>query len=346
MHVDVTDQLQRLSSNRNRKLSADQIDWNLNRAQQVLVETAVTPVEGSGRMQIKPGKNHIIQGLISGRTPLTAGWVTDRYITILPPDFWYLLDDGSSVSPICKGESKITSYEVVHITSVEFPFTTASAEYYKYVNLVYNNSSIFDMSSTLQDRQKQYQGLSSTDMHFYVKDLLLEQLQRLGILVYWENFYNVHAPYTLLFVSTTPVVAITLNLDGISYTGTSQDLTLEIHSTIRQSTFSPNTMVSPDKGMATGATPYFRTSYISPISELGPAILYTYVDKGFIVYGSTINYVRKPRMISLSLGTDCQLSPNVHQMLCDKTVEMVLNRISAQEPNWQEVAKQNAISNS
>lgn len=344
MHVDVQDQLQRLSSNRNRKLSADQIDWNLNRAQQVMVETAVSPVEGSGRMKIKPEKDHILQGLFSGRTPLTAGWVNDKYISILPPDLQFLLDDGSGVSQICTGESKITGYEVLHITRVSFPFTTASQEYYKQIDLIYNNSTIFSISALVQSRQQSYLGLPAKDMHFYVRDLMIQQLGQLGIKVYWERFYNLYYPYHLLFISTTPVVPITLNMDGISYTGISEDLTQEIHSTTKQAILSPNTMISPDKGMATGNTPYFKTSYISPISELGPAVLYVYADKSFIVYNTVVNYIRKPRTISLSLGTDCQLSAGVHQQLCNETVQMILNRISAEQPDWQEVAKQNALS--
>lgn len=342
MHVDVRDQVQRLAANRNRKLQDDQLDWSLNSSQQVLLESAVIPVEGSGRFQIKPNKNHIVHGLVSGRNTLTAGWVNDHYISLLPSDFWRLLDDGSRVSQLCKGDTKIISYEVMHVTSVQFPFSTASSNYYQSLKLNYNNSTLIDITNLLLQRQKTFTGLPSKEMHFYIRDFLISELTRLGIRVYWEDFYNIHAPYTLLFVSTSPTVPITLQLDGIDYVGTYQDRTLEIHSSTQLSVLSPNTMTSADKGLATGITPYFKTSWISPISEQGAGIIATYADTSFIVYSTTINYVRKPRTISLSLGTDCQLSPDVHQELCNRTVEMILNRIT--DPAWEEVTKQNAIS--
>lgn len=346
MHVDVRDQLQRLSANRNRKLSPDQIDWNLNRAQQIMVEAAVESVEGSGRFRIKPGRTDVITGLLSGRTPLYTSWITDRYVSFLPSDFWYMLDDASSVGQICKGESKITTYSVLNITSVAFPFSTSETPYSS-VELVYNNSTLINLTALLLQRQKSYTGLSSTEEHFYVRDLLMQQLAGMGISVYWEKFHTVNQPYTLLFVNNSATaIPITLKLDGVDYVGTNQQLTLEVHSTTRPSVLTANTMVSPDKGFATSSTPYFKTSYISPISEQGPSVLYTFADKSFIVYSTTINYVRKPRTISLSLGTDCQLSSSIHQHLCNKTVEMVLNRIAAGEPDWKEVAQQNAISNS
>lgn len=343
MHVDVQDQVQRLSANKNRKFSPDQLDWALNRAQQIMVEGAVTSTTGSGRFQIKPGKDHIVHGLISGRTTLTAGWVDDHYVSLLPPDFWRLMDDGSRVYQLCKGDTKITGYEVLHVTSVQFPFSTASGNYYQSVVLTYNNSVLIDLTALLLQRQKTFTGLPSTEMHFYIRDLLVSELIRLGIRVYWEDFYNIHAPYTLLFVSTSPIVPITLTVDGIDYVGTSQDRTLEIHSSTRQSVLSPNTMIGVDKGLATGATPYFKTSWISPMSQQGPGIIHTYADASFIVYSTTINYIRKPRTISLSLGTDCQLLPDVHQELCNRTAEMILNRIT--DPAWKEVTQQNVIAN-
>src|SRR3990172_143648 len=176
MHVDVRDQVQRLSANRNRKLEDDQLDWELNRSLQLLIESAVTPIPGSGRFQINPEKAHIIHGLVANRTILTAGWIDDRYISLLPSDFWYLLDDGSKVVQVCKGDTMITGYEVMHVTSVQFPFSTASANYYQTVQLVYNNNILIDITALMLERQKSYVGMASVEMHFYVRDLLITEL--------------------------------------------------------------------------------------------------------------------------------------------------------------------------
>lgn len=347
MHVDIQAQLQRLASNRNRKLSPDQIDWYINSAQQALIQSAVSPVEGSGRFQIKPEKYDIVSALTSSRRAIHTSWINDRYVSFLPPDFWYLLDDASRVTQICKGESKVTTYSVLNLTRVRFPLSTLLTNFYGSVELIYNNSTLINLTSFLQERQKSYTGLKSKDEHFYVRELLMQFLIDQGIDVYWERFHDNYWPYHLIFVdNNASPIPIVLRVDGIDNTSSNQQLTIEIHSGTRQGILTPNTMVSSDKGTATSNTPYFKTSYISPVSEQGPSVLYTYSDKSFIVFQSSVSYIRKPRMVSLSLGTDCQLSPSIHQTVCNKTVELILSRIAAEQPDWETVAKQNAVSNS
>lgn len=341
MHIDVRDQVQRMGGNRTRKLQDDNIDWCLNRTTQMMLESAVEPVLGSGRYRIKPGKHGIVSGLIVNRKSLSAAWLGDKYVTILPPDMWYLLDDGSKVSQLCTGDTKITGYEVLNVTRVPFPMSGLTENFYSNVELMYNNVSIFNLSTLLQQRQKTWGGMGSNEAHFYIRELLQQELLRLGIQVYWENFYNFQYPWHLIFVSTSATVPISLIVDGQEYTEINEELTTEIHSTARASVTSPNTMISSDKDIASTATPYFKTSYISPLSELGKGVIYTHRDMSYIVYHTTINYVRKPAVISLSLGTNCQLSENVHQQLCNQTAAMVLNRIADEQ--WKPVTEQNAI---
>lgn len=342
MHLDVLDQVQHLSANRTRKFDSGQIDWWLTRAQQTLVEAAVTPILGSGRYQIKEEKHRTISSLVVNRRVLTAAWTDDKYVSILPPDFLYLLDDGSKVTQLCKGDTKVTTHGVVSVTRVPFPFSSLTTGYYSSVELLYDNTSIFNINSLLQSRQKSWNGLSSPEAHFYIRDLLIEQLLRIGISVYWENFSTFEYPYHLIFVSNTDSVPISLIVDGQTYEGVTEELSQELHNGVTNPLgITPNTMVSPDKEMSTGVTPYFKTSYISPISVQGPAVIYTRADDSFIVCGTSINYVRKPATISLSLGTDCSLSISIHQQLCNRTVEMMLNRI--QDADWKDVSQQNTI---
>lgn len=342
MNIDVRDQVQRLSGNQTRKLKDEHIDWYLNRMQQGLIESAVTPVLGSGRYQIKADKHGIIAGLTVNRYSLSASWNGEQYLTNLPANFWYLLDDSSRVSQLCTGDTKTIGYEVLNITRVPFPLSLVSANFYTDLQLTYNNSVIFSIAELMQKRQiSPWEGLAENDAQFFVKDLLIEELGKLGIGVYWERYHTFNYPYHLIFVNTGNAIPITLQIDGTVYTGITQALTTEIHSGSRTGILSPNSMVSLDKDIATGATPYFKTSYISPVSKKGEGVIYTDADNSFIVYKTIINYIRKPSTISISLGTNCELSPNVHQLLCNKTAEMIVNRID--NPDWKELTEQNTL---
>jgi hypothetical protein len=342
MSIDVRDQVQQLSTDRARKLQPEHIDWYLNRTQQEVIEAAIEAVPGSGRYRIKTNRHGIVAGLTVNRRSLSAAWNGEKYISTLPADFWYLIDDGSRVSQICKGDTKIVNYEVLNITRVPFPFSQLPTNCYLDLQLTYNNASIFNTASLLLERQITWNGLPQADAHFYVRELLQQELSKKGINVYWENYHDFHYPYQLIFVSTGASVPIVLQIDGTIYNGTTEVLTTEIHSSSRiVTTLAPNTMVSSDKEIATSATPFFRTSYISPISEKGAGVIYTHADNSFIVYTSVINYIRKPAVISLSLGTDCELSPDTHKFLCSKTAEMIVNRID--DPTWKDLTEQNTL---
>jgi hypothetical protein len=342
MNIDVRDQVQQLSTNRSRKLRDEHIDWYLNRTQQGLIESAIESIQGSGRYRVKGDKYGIITGLTVNRYSMSAAWNGEKYMSTLPANFWYLLDDGSRVSQLCKGDIKTIGHEVLNITRVPFPMSLASANFYTDLQLTYNNNVVFSIASLMEQRQiDSWNGFPENNAHFYARELLIQELGKIGIGVYWENYHTFNYPYHLIFVSTTAPVPITLQVDGTVYQSTNEQLTTEIHSSSGSVKLVPNSMVSTDKEMATSVTPYFKTSYISPISEKGNAVIYTHADNSFIVYTTAINYIRKPAVISLSLGTNCELSQEVHQLLCNKTAEMVMNRLD--DPGWKDLTEQNAI---
>ena len=341
MHIDVEAQTQMLSAHRMRKLQPQEIDWFLNSTQTTMLSSCVVPVQNSPRFEIDRGKREMVEQLIAGRTQVAAGWFTDRYISILPPDCHFLLDDGSSVVPLCKGDIKTISHTILSITSVQFPKTTATQDFYKSVEVVYNNQPLINLTSEMSSRMVQWTGLDSVEEHFYIKDLLIDMMWQKGIQVYWERFSDIYLPYNFLFVTASAAVPVVIKLDGQDYSSSTQQRTLENHQSSKTSMFSPNTMVSPDRSMPMSATPYFRSSYISPISELQQGTIATYSDSSFIVCGTTVNYIRKPRPISLILGTDCSLSATVHQELCNRTAELILNRINS--PSWKEQTEANVI---
>ena len=56
---------------------------------------------------------------------------------------------------------------------------------------------------------------------------------------------------------------------------------------------------------------FYGTQAEFPISQMMPSSLYVYPNKTFIVTNTVISYVRKPRKMSLILGVDCELSPDI-----------------------------------
>lgn len=342
MHIDVKTQIQRLASHRNRKLQPQEIDWFLNMTQDSMVSNAVIPGQaGNPRFQVDRGKREIIAGLIVSNKELLAWWDGITYLSRLPANVWYLLDDASKLVQLCNGDTKTTVNIVETITTVPFELSKAQADYYKSVELIYNNVPLITLSDELIKNQIVWEGLSGSEEHFYIRDLLLQKLWEKNVNVYWEKYGDIYEPYSFLFVSESTPVPIVLKVDGEQHDGVNQERTREVHRSSKKTIQSPNTMISPDTVFGSNATPYFKTSYISPLSELGPGQIKTHSDNSYIVCNTVVNFVRKPRPISIILGTDCSLSETVHQELCNRTVETILNRIES--PAWKEQTEKNII---
>ena len=63
--------------------------------------------------------------------------------------------------------------------------------------------------------------------------------------------------------------------------------------------------------------------------------------ENFLVNGFKIDYVRKPRRVSLFLERGCDLPEGVHQKIGDLTVERILRIYS--DPNYQSKAQENIV---
>ena len=74
-------------------------------------------------------------------------------------------------------------------------------------------------------------------------------------------------------------------------------------------------------------TSFYTTSVHSPISELSGNLLYIYYDNSFTVNSCEITYIRKPRILSLFLGSDCELAPEFHPTICDMATEYIKGRL-------------------
>lgn len=86
-------------------------------------------------------------------------------------------------------------------------------------------------------------------------------------------------------------------------------------------------------------TPYYKTKSSSPLSTLSSDGLKVFNDENFTVKAIYIDYIRKPKEISLSLY--CELPNEFWQDVCDLTVELLL--VDLQSPIAQLKIQQNQV---
>lgn len=344
MHIDVRVQLQQLAANRSRKLSDGLIDWALNQSQDQLIANCVIPkTDGTPRFEINRERREEISALIVLLHGVSAGKTEEgNFVARLPANMLYLLVDSCSVGLVCNNSTIIGSYEVEKITSVQLPLSTkVSAPYYTIVQVLYNNELIFDLSQIEAKEETGYTGMDAISDHFYIRDLITSTLNSKGYNVYWERTGSTYEAGRLVFITKNTAPTIVVKLDGGTYTGTTVENTLTLQSISGSHISMPNSMMAPDKVPFAEATPYFKSSYISPVSQLQNGQIIVMGHKSFIVSKLYLTYIRKPAQISLTLGQDSELSAAAHQAICDMTVEKLQQRIG--DPKWQDTAAANLV---
>lgn len=75
--------------------------------------------------------------------------------------------------------------------------------------------------------------------------------------------------------------------------------------------------------------PFARTSSDAPVATINNNFIEIHSDKRFILRNTYLRYIRKPEMVNLSLGIDCDLPEHTHQEIVDLTVADMLETIES-----------------
>lgn len=325
MHIQVEQGTQQVAANRARKFLQEEIDLVLNKIQARFILSCLKPREdGSGGFELDQSKADFIRSLVTNtRTPLPAYIDTDeRYKVHLPANYSHLLADWSYSRDLCGGT--VTSTSVTQfITRLEMPRSEAmTAPYYGDVTL-----QMPDVAVTIPDDLppgNTYDGYPELeDMEFLVPWILWK-----GNILYWEKFDGYYHPSHFIAVKTSAYVgAVAIDVDGdVNTTETVVTRSLQYHagSGVRHN----NRLVSSDKIPSMNESAFYKSSHFSPITELEGENLIVHRDSSFIVTGVGLTYIRKPRPISLSLNSDCELAgTDTHQIICDLAIEYLKNTV-------------------
>jgi len=178
------------------------------------------------------------------------------------------------------------------------------------------------MQQYTQRRGATFSGFSSRDEVFFVSSCIARELADQGWKVYWERYAERYYPKTLI-VDLGPITGTgSITTDGTTTQASADTYYVKVLDYYKQATEDQSNRLTASHIIQNlREVAFYRTQPESPISELAGQVLYTYTNKSFIVTSSRLSYVRKPQRISLSLGQDCEIAPEYHQLICDLTSE-------------------------
>lgn len=323
MHIEIQQSVQQVAANRSRKYYDEEIDWILNKVQDRFILNCLRPkTDQAGRFtggfeidQIQADK---IRMLVKTNVALTPYVIDDtRYKCFLPADYQHLLDDESATVQLC-GSLPTEVKETIWITRLRQDRSSKSAAPY-YASLEIDMPSKNITLPADLPYYNSYAGQSEKEDISFLIPWILSKAKTW----YWERFDDLYVPGSYFEVTATaPVGVYKVIVDGATGTDTIiMQRTLTKHSGTgiwRSNRLSPSEVIS-----SLNQSSFYKSSHFSPVSELEGSNLNIYRDGSFTVSGVKVSYIRKPQPISLSLGTDCELSPTYHQQICDLAVEYI-----------------------
>jgi len=324
MHIEIEQSTQQVASNAERGWQPEEIDLILNKMQERFISSCLLPKkDGAGGFEISQQHADYIRMLVT-RKDLVPYLSADGYECFLPGDYRNLLADGSSTKSMCGAALPAAVNETLFITTQkQYPTEKEAAPFYETMSLQMPGL-VLDLDTLANEVIDNYTGLTEVKDWTFLTPWLLHHGNRQRNL-YWENFNNTRYPGQFITVDTTePEDAIGITIDGDDHMdGTTTTVVKQKHT--GTGTTSVNNRLSPsDIIPALNQSHYQKTSFFSPITELRGTNLVIYANDSFIVTGVSILYIRKPRPISLSLSSDCELAgEKTHHIICDLATEYI-----------------------
>lgn len=330
MHLEINQSLQKVAANKTRKYLSEEIDWVLRKVEGRFIQSKLRPRKG--------GAFSIDQLDLDAIRPILVNTIREAYVDTsrsrryecpLPMDYAYLISDSAYVSDRCGMTSEPTELTVyTYLTWIKQLRTTkANAPYYATYSLTVGGKTVSIPSSLPYTNT--YIGFQRKEDVQFLTGWMTHTMQ--SILTSgefgFERYGSKYKANHYLSVATS-VPGVSNNIDGNTGIVTvSETLTRKQHVEVAGAEYTANRLENSETIPSLLGIAFYSPRAQSPISELRGNSLYIYTDSNFTVNRCEITYIRKPRPMSLALGSDCELAPEFHPTLCDLAVEYIKARL-------------------
>jgi len=328
--VEVQQQLQKQGAQRTRKFLDEEIVWVLNKAQLKFRDSKLRKkVDNSGAYEIDQRHTDALRvWTVQNKELVTYAPTSFESRGILPSDYAYLLSDSSAVVTNCQNSNfNLATDNTYNLTKVLFGNTGLNASpFYTNFKITTQDGLVIDLAAGVKVKSEKSD---------------LKDLSIVGTNIYFEQLGDDRASNSFMTLKAG-TSSLVLEYEGGSYNGTTVTKQLRQYTSAASNIFpSVNRLTNHSMLADVRSTDYYKTKDSSPISTLSGGTLSVFNDENFIVKTIYIDYIRKPRKISLSLSQNCELPDEFHQDVCDLAVELILADIG--DPRTQIKTQQNQI---
>jgi len=337
LHLNVNQRLQEVASFKRDKFRPEEIDLALNKAMNRLLERGIDTKFQDDQINLSHvsgliRKNKALEVIIPAASDPLYEELAPSVYSIIPPDQYWLIGARNEVirDPFeCSTAPTLSSTTLGEWTAVvPFPAANASAPYFANVQV---DSTILGNLYTAPAAISA--GFQNTKSQYVLVQNILEKLaQHATLRVYWERYRDTYYNNSFIFVSNSN--AGTIGISGTGLTPSNVAMTLANYTIYNRSLIpelaSFESLLVPCRGQqedtlypALKQNVFYKTRKEEVVMDQTFDYLTFYRDESFIVTRAYIDYIRKPRTISLVLGQNCELADSVHHKIVDLAVEIL-----------------------
>ena len=328
MHIEINQSTQKVAANATRKFLYQEIDWVLNKVFNRFSQLSLKPklnAQGkpTGAYTVDQLRLDAIRNLIVTNREVVSDLTTPkRSKHVLPSNYMYLLSDQSQLLTDCGTSAAIDT--ALTLQFIELPEATGVGPYFSSFSITVNGVTV-SIPADLEQYHNYTATTNKADISFIV-GFILYKLRAQGVEAYWEKYDTTYRQNCIIVPNGT---GISLSYNGVPISGnvTSTVRDVPAQSITTEGLFRANRLEESANIPELQQTAFYQSSMQSPISELENNVLWVYNGKNFTVTKVILSYIRKPKPISIILGSDCEIAEEFHQTICDLATEYLLNRM-------------------
>lgn len=368
-HIEVLQGLQKVAAYSEDMFNADEIDLHLTRQQERLIEEIVNKKFEDQQMGldfIRPliVKNKKLKVILPALTDEI--YEPNMVYGVLPSNYYHLVNNRTKVvtstaAGLCDdltaykalASSKTTYTEAVAVLTLPSPSNASWPFYYK-TKLTLGTSS----GNTEIQLPEGLNNLKSSNSWFQITNWILENVKIPNVDIYWESYRDTYAPKSFIFVSSrADLTAVTIEWQTSSSNSTLAGSATKTFSNIVYSTPNytstnltgykedqiSNLLTETDEFYTHNLNAFYKTSKKNPKTQVSGDFLLAYENRSFLISDLSIDYIRKPKHISLSLNQNFELAGDAPRIIVNRTTEFL--KLAIENPSYQAVLNDNKVRN-
>lgn len=331
MLIGIDLRLQKVNSDVVSSISDEEKLWFLNEDQIRFIKQRTNVLSNDKKLGLQDTEKRYddLEALIESTSLPVFARDNSSVFTYLPTTYFSRINIRSLTKDLCgKDYNPTTAIQKIYTTSYVLPVNTDN--FYQDLIVKLGSTTILTVADYYST------GIKSLKSSFELINILIDILNsQPGIEAKYETSKGVYNKGAII-VSSNLTFTITNNytFSGVkvdTFTPTSKDYT-QIN-TITGTQEYDNRLVKGEKLFSMLNTNFSTTFYDSPITTLQKDSIVVYHKKKFILSSINLDYIRKPKKISLILNQGCELSENVHEEIVDNTAKRIAAYVLSQEYN-------------